>query len=85
MPRINPLATEWRFVEGEIIGLDLKTEEYFSIKGSGVPLWRQMADGATEDELGELLVGRYRLSPDTATTDVAAFLANLRERGLIEP
>lgn len=84
MPRIDPTATEWRFIEGEILGLDLNTEEYFSIKGSGVPLWRQMADGASEQELASLLIDRYGLPLDRAAEDVRAFLTSLRARGLIE-
>ncbi|MCA1711241.1 MAG: PqqD family protein [Actinobacteria bacterium] len=84
MPRIDPRATEWRFVEGEIVGLDLKTEEYFSIKGSGVALWRRMAEGATEEELASMLRERYGVSAETARTDLDAFLGRLRERGLVQ-
>ena len=84
MPQIDPTATEWRFVDGEIIGLDLHTEEYFSIKGSGVALWHRMADGATEQELAAMLSEQYGLPAEQATTDVRAFITALRSRRLID-
>ena len=83
MARLDPRATEWRFVDGEIIALDLHTEEYLSIKGSGVLLWRALADVATEEELADMLCDRYGIPADRAAADVAAFLATLNDRKLL--
>ena len=85
MPRLDPTAAQWRHVEGEILGLDLRTEEYFAIKGSGVPLWERLAEGATEEELAALLAERYGLPVGTARADVTTFVTDLRERGLVQP
>lgn len=85
VPRIEPAACEWRLVDGEVIGLDLRTEEYFAIRGSGVELWQRMADGATEQELVDLLCERVDADPERARADVAAFLATLYGRRLVRP
>ena len=83
--RLDPAATAWRLVDGDVLGLDLQTEEYFVIKGSGVALWSRMADGATDEELAGLLSERYDLPLERARTDVAAFVDTLRRRGFVAP
>lgn len=83
--RLDPASTAWRLVDGDVLGLDLQTEEYFVIKGSGVALWHRMADGATDEELAGVLTERYDLPLERARTDVAAFLDTLRKRGFAAP
>ena len=81
--RIDPDSTDWRLVEGEILGLDRRTDEYFAIKGSGALLWRMLADSATDEELVGLLSERYGLPLERARNDVAAFVTMLRSRGFL--
>lgn len=54
------------------------------LNGTGKLLWEKLVTGATEEELIALIVSEYEIDGATAQTDVARFLASLRERGVIE-
>ena len=47
-------------------------------------LWRALADGTTRESLAAALAGEYGIAPERAAADTDAFLAALRERGLLE-
>jgi hypothetical protein len=81
--RINQSRVEWREVEGEIVALDLKASEYFTLNPTGTVLWGVLIEGATRAQLVEALIKRYGVSEQTATTDVGEFLDSLEKRGLI--
>jgi hypothetical protein len=81
--KLDRRVAEWRVVEGEVVGLHLDREEYFTVNPSAAVLWPLLADGATEPELGSRLVHAFGLSESAARADVTAFLADLRARGLL--
>ncbi len=78
-------VVEWRRLEDEIVVLDLASSVYLSIRGVGAVLWEALAEGATQEELTALVVDGFEVDPETATADVAAYLADLRSRSLVEP
>ncbi|MGN0477913.1 MAG: PqqD family protein [Hominenteromicrobium sp.] len=49
-----------------------------SLSESGALLWERLQDGCTEQELVELLLETYDVTPETAQADVAAFLDRVR-------
>lgn len=52
---------------------------------TGVFLWRALADeNLTEDALIDRLLAEYDVDRDRAETDVYAFVAKLRESGLLD-
>lgn len=71
-------------VDGELVAVDLETETYFALNGSGTLLWQSLVDGATEASLCERLVTTYGISPQRASADTATFLRQLMERDLLE-
>jgi Coenzyme PQQ synthesis protein D (PqqD) len=73
----------WRMVDNEVVLLDLRTSQYFSVNGAGSVLWELLADGTTPVRLSEELVQRYGLDPDQAARDVDRFLATLEAHGLL--
>jgi len=81
--RLRAADLHWREVEGEVVALDMADSEYLSINASGTPLWAALREGATRDELVSRLRERHDLDAATAERDVDAFLAQLRERGLL--
>ena len=84
MIKLRSESLFWRETKGEIMALDATASRYFSANASAAALWRQIEAGATEAELVETLCGRYDVEPDVAEDAVAAFLAQLDERGLLE-
>ena len=74
----------WQKVDADVVVLDLRTSIYFRINGSGAVLWEQLAAEATRTDLEKSLVAKYGISAEKATSDVKAFLADVRERGFLE-
>ena len=75
---------DWRDFEGEIVALDIAQAEYYAVNRSGAVLWQAVARGATRQQLTDLLVERFGLSPEVAAADVGQFVADLERRGLLE-
>jgi len=74
----------WQVVDDEIVVLDLDGSVYLRLNGSGRLLWEQLATPTSAPELVEALVDAYGVDSTQATTDVEAFLADLRDKRLIE-
>jgi len=83
--KLRTEVVEWRRLEDEIVVLDLASSVYLSIRGVGAVLWEALAEGATQEELTALVVDGFEVDPETAGADVAAYLADLRSRSLVEP
>ena len=75
---------EWRQVEGEVIALDLRTSRYLAVNRSGARMWSTLADGATREQLAEILVRTYGVAEDQAEAETGAFLDMLDSEGLLE-
>ena len=73
----------WREIDGEIIAVDLGREEYLSLNDSAAILWRELAKGATAEELTGHLVTAFEIEPEQATHDVEVFVTTLRQRALL--
>ncbi len=82
--RLQSSRVDWREVEGELIALARAESVYLAGNASAAILWRALADGTTETDLEALLVSTYGISAEAARADVAAFLADLGARGLLE-
>ena len=73
----------WTDVDGEIVALDEGSAEYLAANEAGGLLWRALAAGTTRDDLVAKLAAEYGLGLERAAADTDAFLAALRERGLL--
>jgi hypothetical protein len=82
--KLRPEAIEWREVEGEVLVLDIDASEYLSVNPTGARVWEALAAGTTRAALVRMLVEAFRVDDATAEADLDAFLAGLRERGLLD-
>ena len=82
--RLKQDPLEWREVDGEVVALDVAAAEYLAANPAGAVVWRLLADGASHEELVQALVARFDVDEATAAGDAEAFVATLRERGLLE-
>jgi hypothetical protein len=73
----------WQVVGEDVVVLDLDGSVYLKLNGSGRVLWERLAQAASEDDLVAALTERYDIDRERATTDVAAFVAELRRRELV--
>jgi coenzyme PQQ synthesis protein D (PqqD) len=81
--QLDQTRVTWREIDGEIVAVDIQTAEYLTVNGSGALLWDELARGTTEADLADRLAGTYAISSEEAASDVGAFLASLRSRGLV--
>ena len=70
---VVPVGTRTRDVPGVI-----------ALTESGALLWERLEQGATEDELVRALLAQYEVEHDQAETDVRSFVAELRNKGVLE-
>lgn len=82
--RIRSGAIEWRKFEEEVVAVDTRKSVYMAVNRSGSVLWPALLDGATKDELADLLVERYDVDRGAAVEDVDAFVRALDEQDLLE-
>jgi hypothetical protein len=82
--RIDNEKVEWREVDHEVIALEREGAAYLSVNRSGTLLWRALSEGVSEKGLAQLLVTKYGLELETAQSDVAHFVTELRRQGLLE-
>ena len=75
----------WRETKGEVVALDAEASRYFAANPTAAALWKRLSEGATEAHLVDTLCERYRVSRETAEADVAAFVGELSQRGMLEP
>ncbi len=81
---VVPERVLFQELDGEGVLLDLATETYFGLDEVGTRFWRVLTSTATIDEALETLGREYDVAADTLRRDVAALVASLVERGLIE-
>jgi Coenzyme PQQ synthesis protein D (PqqD) len=81
--QLRPEAVAWREVDGEVIALGLESSTYFGTNQSGTLLWKRLVEGTTRAELIDDLMTTFDLDQKRAQSDVDAFLADLRGRGLL--
>jgi hypothetical protein len=84
MLKLRGAGVAWKEVDGEVVALDEREALYLAANPAGAILWRALAGGTTHGALVNGLVTEYGIDADRAGADVDAFLADLRERGLLE-
>jgi hypothetical protein len=82
--RVRRDALEWREIDGEVVALDLRSSLYLAVNPSGTVLWPALVEGASREELVELLCTEAGAPRESAVTDVDSFLAELGEHDLLE-
>lgn len=74
----------WREVDGEILALDPDFAMYVSTNATGTLVWKALVEGASGEELAQLVADEYGIDVDRARNDVDAFLADLDANGFVD-
>ena len=72
-----------RELNGEILILDLRTSQYFGLTGSGARIWQLIEAGLERDALSTALRQEFSGDPQRIDDEVAQFVSDLIERGLL--
>ena len=75
-----------KVIDGEAIIIHLESGAYYSSEGTGALLWQRLADGSSLEDLTAHLLHACEgdPKPDRVASDVAAFVDELAECGLLE-
>jgi hypothetical protein len=71
-------------VSGEMVLLDLASENYFGLDELGARIWGLLNEGKDVSQILELLLQEYEVDRKTLEEDVEELLGNLLEAGLIK-
>ena len=82
--RLREGSVAWRRVVDDVVVLDTVSSRYHAVNASGTAVWERLAAGATVGELVEALTAAFPSAAPRAADDIAAFLAELDARGLLE-
>jgi hypothetical protein len=71
-------------LDAEVVLLNLSSGVYYGAGGVGSRVWKLLLEGKTTEEIVAQVVREYDTTPDRASADVAAFLADLERHQLVE-
>ncbi len=71
-------------VDGEMVLLDMNSENYFGLDEVGTAIWQAMQEKETLKEVFEVLLEQYEVEPEVLEKDLLSFVEKLVESGLVE-
>ena len=71
-------------VDGEMVLLDMESENYFGLDEVGTSIWQAMQEKETLQEVFEVLLDQYEVEPEMLEHDLSDFVGKLLESGLVE-
>ena len=71
-------------VDGEMVLLDMNSENYFGLDEVGTAIWQAMQDDGNLKKVFEVLLEQYEVEEDVLKNDLEAFVGKLEESGLVK-
>ncbi len=71
-------------VDGEMVLLDMESENYFGLDEVGTSIWQAMQEKETLQEVLALLLEQYEVEAEVLENDLSSFVAKLIESGLVK-
>ena len=71
-------------VDGEMVLLDMNSENYFGLDEVGTAIWQAIQDKENLKEVFEVLLEQYEVEEDVLKKDIVTFVEKLEESGLIK-
>jgi len=71
-------------VDGEMVLLDMNSENYFGLDEVGTAIWQAMQEKGTLQEVHDAMLEQYEVEPEVLKKDLLDFAEKLKENGLID-
>ncbi len=71
-------------VDGEMVLLDMESENYFGLDEVGTSIWQAMQEKKTLQEVFEVLLEQYDVEEEVLKKDLSDFVDKLLKSGLVE-
>lgn len=82
-PRVPPDVMT-AHLDGEAVLLHLKTKAYFKLNDTAAELWKGLEAGEDENAIVARLTSKFDVDAETARTESAKIIEELRSRGLLD-
>lgn len=81
-PRLAPEII-WRLMDNNAVVVSPTGGKVRVLNDVGTTIWKMLAEEQSQHLIHDYLVAHYDVSPEQAQQDLAHFLADLTERGLL--
>ena len=71
-------------VDGEMVLLDMNSENYFGLDDVGTDIWKAIEEKKVLKEVLKTLLEQYDVEEEVLKNDLVTFVEKLQERGLVE-
>ena len=71
-------------VDGEMVLLDMNSENYFGLDAVGTDIWQAMQENESLTDVLAVLLDQYEVEEEVLKKDLLDFVEKLQESGLIE-
>ena len=71
-------------VDGEMVLLDMNSENYFGLDEVGTAIWQAMQECGSLDEVYQVLLEQYEVEPEVLQKDLLDFAQKLSDSGLVD-
>jgi ornithine carbamoyltransferase len=71
-------------VDGEMVLLDMNSENYFGLDGVGTDIWQAIQENNSLEDVFTALLTQYEVEEEVLKKDLLAFVDKLQESGLIK-
>lgn len=72
-----------RELDGQMVLLNLETEEYYSFDETGVRFWNLLASSKSPQEAFDIMQDEYDVDPTVLNEELRTFFSSLVENGLV--
>ena len=70
-------------VDGEMVLLDMNSENYFGLDEVGTAIWQAMQEKKDLQEVYDAMLEQYDVEPEVLEKDLLDFVGKLTESGLV--
>ena len=71
-------------VDGEMVLLDMNSENYFGLDEIGCDIWQALQEHKSLQAVYDVMLESYDVEPERLEKDLQVFVEQLKEAGLIE-
>ena len=71
-------------VDGEMVLLDMNSENYFGLDEVGTAIWQAMQESGSLEEVYKAMLEQYEVEPEVLQKDLLDFAQKLSDSGLAE-
>jgi coenzyme PQQ synthesis protein D (PqqD) len=73
----------WREFGGEVLMLDLASQHYFGLTGSGSEMWQLIAQHGSADSVIDSMLAKYDVDPANLRADFEKLVDELAAKGML--